>query len=398
MKGGINLHLLTIVWDGLRRRKTRTILSVLGIAIASAALFSLISLKRGYESGMSAELENMGAQIVAVAKGCPYEAIAIIMIGGQVPATLPEETVRRIVSIPNVAGASPNVYGAYKYLNLAHPMIGITPEELKLKSWWRIRGRFPRQFGEVVLGSVEAAVFAQKSGEYKKIGDRITVGVGGRQVPLKVVGILANTGSKDDYTTYTTMATAQKLLNLEGRVVSVNVRVKDLDRVPETIEAIESIPDVQAVTVAQVLGTIRNLVRAGQNMLFAVMLVALAIGGLGTANTMLMTVFERTREIGLMRAIGASRGRIFGLFLVEGMFICLAGGLLGAAVGAGATLKGDLIMKHFVAIMPTRSVGQFSWFAVAVAIAFPLAIGACSSLFPAWRAARLSPIMALRNE
>lgn len=100
------------------------------------------------------------------------------MIGGQVPATLPEHVAGQIQKLPNVASASPNAYGAYKYLNLSHPLIGITSEELKLKSWWRLQGRFPRDFGEVVLGSVEARVFADKGTEFKGIGDSFTVTVG----------------------------------------------------------------------------------------------------------------------------------------------------------------------------------------------------------------------------
>lgn len=392
------MNLYTIIQDGIMRRRIRTALSILGITVAATALFSLVSLKQGYESGMRAELDNMGAQIVAVAKGCPYEAIAVIMIGGQVPATLPESVVEQIRKSPNVAGASPNVYGAYDYLGLSHPLVGITPEELKLKSWWKIEGRFPENFGEVVLGSVEASVFAEKSGEYKKIGDSINVTVGGREVSLKIVGILQSTGSKDDYSTYTSLETAQKLLNLEGRVVAVNVRVKDIGDVPATIEKIEEIPDVQAVTVAQVLGTIQNLVQAGQSMLVVVMLVALVIGGLGTMNTMLMSVFERTREIGLMKAIGASKSQIFCLFLSEGLAISLIGGFLGTVAGGAATLMGDVILEQFVSVMPTQSVGQLSWTAAAIAILFPLAIGSLSALYPALRAARLNPIDALRNE
>jgi putative ABC transport system permease protein len=394
----MKMRLRTIIWDGLRRRKIRTILSILGIAIASTALFSLISLKRGYESGMRAELDNMGAQIVAVAKGCPYEAIAIIMIGGQIPATLPDNVVGRIREVENVASASASVYGAYTYLSLSHPLIGITADEQSLKSWWAIEGRFPEKFGEVVLGSVEAAVFAQKSGEYKSIGDTITVKAGGKTIPLKVVGTLKNTGSKDDYSTFTTLETAQELFNLQGRVVSINIRVKDIAKVPATIEDIEKIPDVQAVTVAQVLGTIQNLVRAGQNMLFVVMLVALLIGGLSTMNTMLMTVFERTREIGLMKAIGGSRHHIFSLFLFEGVTICLIGGVIGVAIGSGATMMGDFVLKQFVSVMPTRSVGQLSWYAAAASILFPLAVGVLSSIYPALRAAGLNPMEALRTE
>lgn len=392
------MNLFTIVWDGIRRRKIRSALSILGITIAATALFSLISLKQGYEQGMRSELENMGAQIVAVAKGCPYEAIAVIMIGGQVPATLPEDVVGQIQKLPNVASASPNVYGAYKYLNLSHPLIGITSEELELKSWWKIQGRFPQDFGEVVLGSVEAKVFADKSAEFKGIGDSITVTVGGKTAPLKVVGILETTGSKDDYSTYTTLQTAQELLNLQGRVVAVNIRVKNIGGVPAAIEDIEKIPDVQAVTVAQVLGTIQNLVQAGQSMLFLVMLVALVIGGLGTMNTMLMAVFERTREIGLMKAIGASRWQIFRLFLSEGLAMCLFGGLFGAGIGSVTTLMGDVILKQFVSVMPTRSVGQLSWYAAAVSVLFPVGVGVLSTLYPALRAAGLNPIEALRNE
>ena len=284
------MNLISIVWDGLRRRKIRTALSILGIAIATTALFTLISLREGYEAGMRAELENMGAQVVAVAKGCPYEAIAVIMIGGQVPATLPAAVVDQIRRVPNVASASPNVFGAYRYLDLSHPLVGITRDELQLKRWWKIRGRFPENPGEVVLGSVEAAVFAEKSGEYRQIGDPLTIEIGGRKAGLKVVGILETTGSKDDYATFTTLETAQELLNLQGRVVAVNIRVKDLNRIAEAMEDIQALPDVQAVTVTQVLGTIQNLVKTGQTMLLVVMMIALVIGGLGTMNTMMMKI------------------------------------------------------------------------------------------------------------
>ena len=131
----MKMRLRTIIWDGLRRRKIRTILSILGIAIASTALFSLISLKQGYVSEMRAELDTLGMQTVAVAKGCAYEAIAVFMIGGKDPATLEDNVVGQIREVENVASASASVYGEYTYLNLSHPLIGITADEQNLKSW-----------------------------------------------------------------------------------------------------------------------------------------------------------------------------------------------------------------------------------------------------------------------
>lgn len=392
------MNIFTIIIDGLRRRKIRTALAVAGIAIAAASLFSLMTLKQGYETGMRSEIENMGAQIIAVAKGCPYEAVAVIMIGGQVPATLPADVTKDIRKIPNVASASPNVYGAYNYLNLSHPIIGIAKEELALKPWWKIEGKFPENDNEIMLGSVEASVFSEKSGEYKTIGDSITVKAGGKKVALKVVGILKATGSKDDYSTYTMLSTAQKLLNLEGRVVTVNVRVNDIGRIPDTISAIEKISDVQAVTVAQVMGTIQNLVKAAETMLLMVMVIALIIGGIGTANTMMMSVFERTREIGLMKATGASGRQIFALFFTEGLAISLIGGVIGVVLGSAATLGGDMILRNIVSVMPSSSVGKITVDAIAVTLLFPMVIGVLSAVYPAVRAARLNPIDALRNE
>lgn len=391
------MNIFTIIWDGVRRRKIRSALSILGIAVAAAALFSMISLRDSYQSGLQAELEHMGAQVVAVAKGCPYEAAAILMTGGQVPASLPEAVVEQIRSIPNVQAASPNVYGAYHHGETVHPLVGITSEELELKPWWRIQGRFPEQFGEVVLGSGELESYA-RNGEKISLGDSLHVSLAGETMALRVVGILDKTGSKDDYTSFTTLETAQELFKMQGRVVTVNIRVKDIGALPETIENVEAIPDVQAVTVAQVMGTLQSLVQTGQNLLFMVMLVALLVGGLGTMNTMLMAVFERTREIGMMKAVGATRNKIFQMFLLEGVLICLTGGIIGAAAGWMVTLLGDRFLSQFVSVMPTRWTGQVSWYALGISIGFPFLVGVISTLYPAYRASGLNPMEALRSE
>ncbi len=392
------MNLFSIVWDGLRRRKIRTTLSVLGIAIATTALFTLVSLREGYEAGMRAELESMGAQIVAVAKGCPYEAMAVIMIGGQVPATLPEDVVDRIRRVSNVASASPNVFGAYRYLNLSHPLVGITREELQLKRWWKIKGRFPENPGEVVLGNVEAAVFAEKSGEYKQIGDSLNVEVGGRKTGLKVVGILEATGSKDDYATFATLQTAQELFNLQGRVVSVNIRVKDINRLRRG--------DGRHTGPAGRPGRDRHPgawddPEPGENRSDDV-----ARGDDDRPGHRGARHHEHDDDDHLRAHPGdrADEGdRRLPRTGVPAFPLRGDGDLPGRRPdrrcgGDDRHPDGRYDSQTVRFVMPTVSVGRISWQAVILAIVVPLAVGIVSALYPALRAARLDPIQALRNE
>lgn len=392
------MNILTLVLDGIRRRKIRSILSVLGIAIAATALFTLISLKDGYESAIKSELDNMGAHIVAVAKGCPYEAVALIMMGGQAPSTLPMDVVDQVKAIPNVAVASPNVFGAFSFENEFFRMAGITPEEEKLKPWWEIEGRLPEAKGEIMLGSGAAMELKEKKDDFGGIGDAIVVGAGGSEYELKVVGLLGETGSGDDMYSFATLETAQEMYGMEGRVVIVNIFLEEITMLPDTKEQLEAIPDLQSVTVSQVMGTVSGLAGTGEAMLLAVLALAIVIGGLGTMNTMLMSVFERTREIALMKTIGASGKQIFSLFLFEGFVICLIGSFLGIAVGIAAVFSGDYLLSLFVPVMPVQSVANFSWEAVLIALSFPVIIGIAAAVYPAIRAAGLKPVEALKNE
>ncbi|UNC91385.1 ABC transporter permease [Candidatus Contubernalis alkaliaceticus] len=417
------MNIMVIVWDGIQRRKIRSALSILGIAIAAAALFSMLSLRENYELGMRSELDFMGSQVVAVAKGCPYEAVAVIMSGSQVSATLPEEVVEQIRSLPNIKVVSPGLHGTYRYEDSSLPLLGVTSEELELKPGWIIEGRFPEQFGEAVLGSGMVDFYARRGeendfwrwwspccfglspewdvespGKEMALGETLQVSVAGEPLTLTVVGILEKTGSKDDFSTFTTMETVQKLLHLEDRVAMVNIQVEDTGLIPETIENVQAIPDVQAVTSAQVMGTLQNLIETGQNMFFMVMLVALFVGGLGTMNIMLMSVFERTREIGMMKAVGASGSKIFQMFILEGVLICLAGGILGAAAGWVISLMGNFILDQFVSVVPSHWTAQVSWYILGVSIGFPLLVGVLAALYPAIRASSLDPMEALRSQ
>ena len=348
---------------------------------------------------MESELDQMGAHVVALAKGCAYEAVALIMMGGEVPDTLPEEVATEIEDIPNVDFTSPNALGAYEYAGETHSVVGITPDEKRMKPGWEIeQGRLPEQSNEVLLGSGKKEKMLEHEDNWNGVGNNFTIYLNGEEVDLEAVGILEETFSRDDNNAYTTLETAQDLFGMEGEVVTINIQLENLGLMHETVEELEEIPDVQAVTVDEVMGTVQGLAGTGEAMLLAVLVLALLIGGLGTMNTMMMTVFERTREVALMKAMGASKQKIFNLFLMEGVAICVIGSLLGIAAGGLLVWGGDMLLSQFLPLMPSQSVALFSGEAMVWALLFPVGVGVLSALYPALRAAALEPVIALKNE
>lgn len=391
------MNFLTLAAKNLQRRKGRTFLTVLGVAIAITVLFSLLSLNSGYEKELNREVNSLGVHILAVPKGCPYEAAALVIHGGVIPKYLTASDLDNVSKIDGVGLATPMLM--HQFLrrdektgqDVAHVAFGINIDEMRvLKPWWKIEGRYftNNETNVMIVG--------------RGLADRYNLTVGATQAggPLAnftIVGILERTGDQDDQFHFLPLTEAQRVFNKAGKITTIGVKLNDISKIAAVSGEMEKIPDIQVVTLTQVMGTIMNLAGSARSLLLTVIVIALIISAFGIINTLLMSVNERTREFGMMKAIGASGLDIGKMVLAETVFITVIGGL----VGTVAALVGSSLIESFVKGMlpysPRGSLISLNPELIGFALVFSVALGLICGLYPAFRSSRLSPMEAIRS-
>jgi putative ABC transport system permease protein len=391
------MNFLTLAAKNLLRRRGRTLLTVLGVAIAIAVLFSLLSLNSGYEKELNREMGSLGVHILAVPKGCPYEAASMILHGGVIPKYLTQIDLLNVSKIDGIGLATPMLMQQFIRTDpktgqgVPHVVFGIKIDDMReLKPWWKVQGRFftDNETNVMLLGRG----LADK--ENLTVGSVIPAG------PFKdfvIVGILDQNGDQDDQFHFVPLAEAQRIFKKQGMLTTIAVKVEDLSRISQVSEEMEKIPDIQVVTMTQIMGTIMNLAGAARSLLLTVIAIALIISAFGIINTLLMSVNERTREFGMMKAIGASGLDIGKMVLAETVFITLAGGLIGTA----AAIVGSSLIESFVKGMlpyaPQGTMVSLSPELIGFALLFSVALGLICGLYPAIKSSRLSPMEAIRG-
>jgi len=388
---------MKIAAKNLLRRRGRTLLTLMGVAIAISVLFSLLSLNSGYEMELNKEMNSLGANVLAVPKGCPYEAASLVIHGGVIPKFLNESDLQKIRNISGVELATPVLMEQFIKKNSItgkgepHVALGINIDEYRqLKPWWGVQGRF----------------FAGNETKVELIGralsdkENITVGSVISSGPFKgfsTVGVLNRTGDQDDNFHFVPLAEAQRVFNKTGMITTIAIKVKDVNQIARVADDMEKIPDVQAVTMTQVTGTIMNLAGSAKSLLMTVIAIALIISAFGIINTLLMSVNERTKEFGMMKAIGASGLDIGKMVLAETLFITVSGGVIGT-VGAivGSSLIEDFV-KGILPYSPAGSLIAISPELIAFCIGFSVVLGLICGLYPAFKSSRLTPMEAIRG-
>lgn len=387
------MNLFSLAVKNLERRRGRTLLTIAGVAIAIAILFSLLSFSAGYEDQLTKEMDGLGFHLLAVPKGCPYEATTLILHGGVIPKYLTNDDLVKARTVDGVEVATPMLLQQVTTDGMPHIVYGIEPDAmLRLKPAWKVTGRFftADESRVMVVGSEMAST--------EGLGPGGIIPFGPDQEPFKVAGVLAPTGTEDDNFHFLPLPEAQRVFHKEGLITTIAVRVKDVKQIAAVSKELETIPDIQVVTMAQVTGTIMNLVGTARSLLLSVIVVAVIISAAGITNTLLMSVNERTREIGMMKAIGASGTQIGVLLITETLIITLLGGIIGIIV----SLAGAGLIEGFVrGIIPYAPSGTFVSFDPVLAgscLLFSVGLGLACGLYPAWKSARLSPMEAIRGE
>jgi putative ABC transport system permease protein len=277
--------------------------------------------------------------------------------------------------------------------------LGIDEATLELKNWWRLLETDARPTADVlapadaVLLGYDAALIEQR----EEVGELLWIPE--IETELRVSGILRATGSQDDGFFYVPLATAQAKFGLPNQLTAVQIRLTDPSLAPAIGDRLEAMfPSAQVIRMEELLGSMMALLASARALIYAIVSVVVVVSAVGVLNTVLMSIFERTQEIGIMRATGAGRLDVFGLIWTETVIMALAGGaggLLLTVVGAPLVEKGA---RKFVPMVPTESVLQFEPKAAVLCVLVVLAIALVAGVYPALRAAAGRTMDALRTE
>ncbi|MFA6078748.1 MAG: ABC transporter permease [Candidatus Omnitrophota bacterium] len=392
------MNLFSVALKNLTRKKVRTLLTIGGVAIAIAVLVSLWGFDTGYQRSLNSDIDKMGYQLLVTAKGCPYEAATLMLQGGGGLRYMDESVHKQIVSDPRIDKITPQLVataydaarqegrgGVSLYMGIDRSYIDLKPwTKFKLGKWFS-----SDDANEVIMG-YEVAEYEQRAP-----GDKIFIS--GRNEVLTVVGVFERNGTQDDGIIFMPLKTTQKIFELPGKLTGIGIKLKDMRELSKFEEDLYNVPGIQIISLAQVKGTILNLISSAKAMTNSVALIAIIIAVIGVVNTILMSVFERTSEIGVMKAIGASRMDIFKIIWVETTFICIFGGILGnvIAIAGGKTI--EYILKSILPYAPKGHLVVITPHILILSFFGAVIMGLVAGLYPAFRAASMKPIEAIRK-
>jgi len=402
----MNLWLTAL--QSLARNKTRTLLTILGIVIGVGSVIMLMSIGDGLKKYVSGQFEALGSNIVIVLpvnlvdeQGRPATFRGSPPVGGK---TFSEKDVRDIKKLhPGIAKVNPQVQKLMRVKSVSKQkqlnVVGSIDEYKEVRSITMASGRFyndseVNRFKKVAVLGPTAARDLFPNGNY--LGKSVYIS----SVAFEVIGVTdprgggGGLGGNDlDDQIYVPITSLQKLVDSPG-VDFIVVKAAGSDQIDGVISAIKThllksrkADTFSVVDQRQLLGTVQSVIGTLTIGLSGIAAISLVVGGIGVMNMMLVTVTERTREIGLRKALGATPRIILLQFLIESVLLSLTGGLIGVLIGGG----GSLIVNRF---FPTR----ISGLAIGLALGVSTLVGIVFGILPARRAAKLSPIEALRYE
>ena len=368
----------------LWRRKTRTILTLLGIAVGIAAIVTLVALSRGVAANYIQVTSQSKADVTIQAVQEQGQAITL-------GTGFDEALVDQLRAMPEVKTAAGMLYTMARMPNTpVFIVFGYEPDQVGIRHFKIIEGvtladhRTRRGGKPILLGKIAAEKLR------KGIGQTVRL----EKTTFRVVGIYETGTALEDAGGVISLRDAQILADMPRQVMYAGAQLRRPDRAEEFKAKLAKIlpPDVE-VAGTQVGGMMLQMLELLDVYAWAVALIAAVVGGVGMMNTMLMSVFERTREIGVLRAVGWRRWQVMRMILGESLLLSLIGGGLGLGMGAGLTwlAANTPAMAGLTQDTVPRTL-------VLQASSTALVLGLLGGLYPAWRASRLPPVEALRYD
>ncbi len=394
-----------LTFKGLRHRPTRSWLTVLGVVIGIMLVVIILSLGSGIQNTITRQMAQFGSELIIIFPGKATNPLASFVGNSK----FKYEDITDLSSIEgvdfvvpmNVATLNTEFQGEKKSVMIhAAPWKEMSQvlensQGAKLSS-----GRWPTsdQAREVVLGHLVANDTFQNP---VRIGDHFTI----KSKRMEIVGTISEIGNQvDDNVAWVSFDMFRDLTGLHGGVGSAMVQVKDgfdVDYVSQQVkfqlskqEAVQDFSVITPAKASELVGGILTIVELG---LIAIALISLLVGAVGIMNTMYTSVLERTKQIGVLKAIGATEDAIMSLFLIESGLIGLVGGIFGTALGVGmAALVG--VAASYGGVPGMFSFGSLDYLGFLAVLLVTFIIGVLSGVLPARQAAKMEPAEALRYE
>lgn len=404
-----------LAYKNIRERMSRSILTLLGISIGIMAIISLMGIGEGMQAAVSGELSSLSDTIIVSAGGSSSNDFELLMGGmdnnGEYLTERDIADLNRIQGVKEVStqltGAgiisfnSQDVYATLTGMDIDSQDLAYNYEDLESGSLLEEGDQ-----NKCVIGN---GIAHEEFDVDISVGSRIIIN--GEKIIVK--GIFSKQGmgglTSTDSIVILTARDFEKITG-ESNIKAAVVRVTNPNDVESIAEEIEQTinenhgdDDFASVTaMSSLLETIQNILGILSMVLTAIAAIALVVASIGIMNTMLTSVMERTREIGIMKAIGAENKDVMLIFIIEGMLVSIVGGIIGIFLGVfGSQGMAGLLSGMGAEGAPAGSMTLtpvITLYSIVLAISVSLVVGVLSSLYPAWKAAKMSPIEAVRYE
>ncbi len=393
------ISLFEVAYKNLLRKKSRSILTVLGISLAGWVLVSLLGFNRGYEQSLNKDIDNLGFQMLVVAKGCPYEAATLMLKGGTGLKYMKDSIAADVAREPEVEGVTAMLMQVVFDPNKGESGGMTAYQGVDPATFPRMKSSLPFKAGAwFTKPDAREAVFGYEAAELeqREVGDAYLIP--DKNVEVKVVGVLKRTGTQDDGTIFLPIGAVQKIFGLAGELTGIGIKVKKDVDIAKFEEKMFKLPDVQVVSLTQVKTTIMTLVSTARVMVFSIAVIAILIAMMGVVNTILMSVLERRQEIGILKSMGAMAADIFKLVWLETIILCVSGGVLGTVLALGTARLTDILIRRLLPYAPSGGLISIDANLVLLTLGIVTAVGLVSGLYPSWKAGRLRPLETIRSE
>ena len=387
-----------MVVNSIRHRKLRSWLTVVGIIIGVAAIISLITMSRSLQSTIEQQFETFGANRIFVS-GKGFQGPGTMSNG----LTMKDvETIEKISGFkyitPGLFRSAEVIYNKEKGFTLVGGLPAEQYSEFLADTGVEMQAGRAIKDNEKYVAIIGSRVAEKMFSKELSVGNRIKI----NKVDFKIVGIVKEIGNaQDDNQISIPLDTAREIFNEPESVDTIIVQVKSSsdilaiqEKIEKGLERKRGDTNFEVVTASQILEQINQVLGVMQIVLVGIAAISLLVGAIGIMNSMYTSVLERTKEIGIMKAIGARNPDILWIFLIEAGMIGLVGGILGTALGAGMALAVGPIAKQagFPMIISLEvSVLLFG-------LLFAFIVGMISGILPAYQASKLKPVDALRYE